>query len=342
MPITLRHSRLLGLILALGTLTAFELPADTVKRGKLTGGAAHEVPGWFKQSFLEIQEDVHEATAADKHVILFFQLNDCPYCDRMLTESFEAEPLGSFIRQHFDVIALNVRGDREVAFDPTTTLSEKELSALLKVQATPAILFLDRNNNTVARINGYRAPQQFRQVLQYVHEKAYEKLTLAQYLDKNLPRNVYTLRDNTLFQQLTDLSAVQGPLAVIFEDGSCYDCAEFHDKLLARADVQQELKKFTVVRLDADSSQAITDLSGGKTTPKALAQQYDMTYRPGVLLFDMRKLIRRYDSLLFSHHFKEGLRYVSGGYYKTQSYSEYSQKRTEELLSQGVDIDLAQ
>jgi thioredoxin-related protein len=322
--------------------TLVQTPTQKATQGRLTGGAPHAVPGWFKESFLEIQEDVDEATAANKHVILFFQLNDCPYCDRMLTESFEAQPLSGFIREHFDVIAINVRGDREVAFDETTTLSEKQLSALLKVQATPAILFLDRDNNTVARVNGYRSPQRFRQVLRYVQERAYEKVTLAQYLDRQLPRDIYTLRDNTLFQQVSDLSAVKGPLAVIFEDGSCYDCAEFHDKLLSRADVQQELRQFTVVRLDADADQAITGVSGTRTTPRALAQEYEMTYRPGVLIFDNRKLIRRYDSLLFSHHFKEGFRYVSGGHYKTQSYGEYSAKRTEELLSQGIDIDLAQ
>ena len=65
-----------------------------------------------------------------------------------------------------------------------------------------------------------------------------------------------------------------------------------------------------------------------------------MIYRPGVLLFDQGKLIRRYDSLLFSHHFKEGFRFVSGGYYKTGDYSDYSQKRTAELLAAGINIDL--
>jgi len=44
--------------------------------------------------------------------------------------------------------------------------------------------------------------------------------------------------------------------------------------------------------------------------------------------------------LLFHFHFKEGFRYVSGGYYKTQDYRAYSEARTEALLAQGVNIDL--
>jgi thioredoxin-related protein len=316
--------------------------AETVKSGKITGGAIHTAPDWFKESFLEIQDDVDEAAEQNKHVILFFQLNGCPYCDRMLSESFESEPLTSYIQQNFDTIAINVKGDREIAFNDEITVTEKELSEILKVRATPAILFLDGNNKTVTRVNGYRAPQRFQQVLQYVNQKAYQQGTLAQYLDKNLEKNIYQLRDNKLFTPLNDLSSVKGPLALFFEDSSCYDCNDLHDKILSRDDVQKEFKPFTLVRLDVDSSESIVDLEGNKTTASALADNYQMMYRPGVLIFDNGDLIRRYDSFLYSHHFKEGFRFVGGGYYKTSDYRSYSQRRTEELLASGVNIDLGQ
>lgn len=310
-------------------------------RGKVIGSAVHSAPDWFKESFLEIQEDVDEAAAANKHVMLFFQLNGCPYCDAMLTESFESEPLTTYIQQHFDTIAINVRGDRDVVFNEKLSMKEKELSERLKVFATPAIVFLDNKNKTVVRVNGYRSPERFKQILRFVSEKHYQKLSLNEYLDKNLAKNAYTLRNSKLFTKTSDLSRYKRPLALIFEDSSCYDCNEFHDKHLTHPDVLKELKPFTLVRLDADSEQSIIDIDGSKTTPKALAKKHNMIYRPGMLIFDQGKLIRRYDSLLFSHHFKEGLRYVAGKYYKTQDYGTYSQQRTQELLNQGVDIDLA-
>lgn len=309
-------------------------------RGKVVGTAVHSAPDWFKESFLEIQEDVDEAAAANKHVILFFQLNGCPYCDAMLTESFESEPLTTYIQQHFDTISINVRGDRDVAFNDEVSMTEKELSERLKVFATPAIVFLDSKNKTVVRVNGYRSPERFKQILRYVSEKHYQKLSLNDYLDKNLSKDIYKLRDNKLFTKTNDLSRHKGPLALIFEDSSCYDCNEFHNKHLTRPDVLKELKPFTLVRLDADSEQSIIDIDGSKTTPKALAKKYNMIYRPGVLIFDQHKLIQRYDGLRFSHHFKEGFRYVAGEYYKTQDYGTYSQQRTQELLSRGVNIDL--
>ena len=314
--------------------------ANEQPRGTITGGAVHQAPEWFKESFLEIAEDVDEATEAGKHVVLFFQLNGCPYCDAMLTESFEAEPMSSYVQQHFDAISINVRGDREIAFNEDIVVTEKQLSEILKVSGTPAILFLDEDNKTVVRVNGYRAPERFRLILEYVATSSYRTTTLADYLDARLNKNVYSLRDNPLFTEVSDLSAVDGPLMLIFEDGSCYDCDEFHDAILAHPQVREEIEPFTIVRLDADSNARIIGVDGSETTPAELARKHEVIYRPGVLAFDEGVLLRRADSLLFPHHFKEYMRYVAGGFYRQVDWRTYSDNRTEELLEAGIDIDL--
>src|SRR5210317_985053 len=105
------------LLLVITTVSNPAFPADSDTRGKITGGVLHPPPAWFKESFLEIADDVDDASEAGKHVLLFFELNGCPYCDRMLSESFETEPLSSYIQQHFDTIAINIQGDREIAFN---------------------------------------------------------------------------------------------------------------------------------------------------------------------------------------------------------------------------------
>lgn len=336
-------SHLLLLLLACLILShgALAQESGTSVRGTIKGGAPHEAPGWFKDSFLEIQEDAQEAGEADKHLMLFFQLNACPYCDRMLTESFEADPNMSYIQQHFDVISINVKGDREIVFNESIAVLEKELAEILKVRATPAILFLDAQNKPVARVNGYRAPPRFRTVLEYVSSKAYEKSTLTDYMARNLTADVYELRENRLFEPVEDLSSVDGPLLVLLENRSCYDCAEFHERVLAHAEVLRELERFTVVRLDTDSTETIVDVFGNETTAGALADRYDMSFRPGILIFDHGELVRRHDSLIYNFHFKEGLRYIAGGYYKDVDYRTYSRQRREALLAEGVDINLA-
>jgi thioredoxin-related protein len=315
---------------------------ETPARGVIQGGVVHAAPGWFKDSFLEIADDVEEASEDNKHVLLFFQLNGCPYCDRMLSENFTAGPIKNNIQENFDVIAINVRGDREIAFNEDVSVTEKELSKLLKVRATPGILFLNADNKPVVRVDGYRSSERFSQILKYVSSKAYESQKLSDYLEQHLEQSAYTLLENPVFKQVSDLSSVKGPLAIIFEDGRCYDCDEFHKNLLGNSKVQKELTAFTIVRLDTDSKAIIEDVAGNKTTAKAMAERLSMTYRPGVALYANGELLHRYDSLLFSHHFKEGLRWVGSGAYKSEDYQSYSARRTEELLAAGVNINLGQ
>lgn len=315
--------------------------ASEIARGVIEGGVEHAAPGWFKNSFLEIVDDVEEATEANKHVLLFFQLNGCPYCDRMLTENFKSGPVKNYIQENFDVIAINVRGDREIAFNEDVSLTEKELSELLKVRYTPGIMFLNSENKPVVRVDGYRASEQFSQILKYVSSKAYQSQKLSDYLDQHL-KQVYAMQSNPMFKDISDLSTVEGPLAVIFEDSRCYDCAAFHEKLLNNPEVKQEMSAFTVVRLNTESDAKIKDVAGNETTAKALSDSLSMTYRPGVALYADGELLRRHDSLLFRHHFKEGLRWIGSGAYKTEDYRTYSAKRTEELLGAGVNINLDQ
>ena len=52
--------------------------AEQTKTGTVTGGVHHAMPDWFKDSFLEFVDDAEEAGDADKHLLLFFQLNACP------------------------------------------------------------------------------------------------------------------------------------------------------------------------------------------------------------------------------------------------------------------------
>ncbi len=311
--------------------------------GKVTGGSDHAMPEWFKQSFLDMNEDVTEAKENGKHVILFMSLKFCPYCTKMLKENFEnGAKLQPYIKDNFDVIAIDIKGSKEIAIDADTTMTEIEYAKHLKVQYTPTILFLDQDNNIVVRINGYRSPENFKYILDYVKNKEYKNMTLTQYVEKVKNKTLYTLVDNEIFAEETDLSKINTPLAVIFEDGSCTQCNYLHNTTLKNKEVQKELSKFTVVRYDAMSEEEIITPDGKKTTPKQWAKDMVLDYRPGIVLFDKKKEIVRIDALLYSFHFKELFRFVSGGYYeKFHTFLDYLKPRQDELLQQGIDIDIS-
>ncbi len=313
------------------------------KKGKFTGGMNHDMPEWFKESFLDMAEDVEEAKEEDKHVILFMTLKFCPYCTKMLNKNFvKGAKNQQYIQDNFDVIGINIKGSKEVAINDNLSMTEQEYAQHLKVQYTPTILFLNQKNEVIVRLNGYRSPENFKLVLDFVKNKEYKNMTLTQYLDKVKNKTFYTLKSNKMFKNITDLSQVKGALAVMFEDGSCTQCNYMHNTTLKNKGVQEELKKITFVRYDAMSKEKIITPDGKATTPYDWAKDMVLDYRPGIVLFDKNKEIVRIDALLYSFHFKELIRYVSGTYYtKFHTFLDYLRPRQKELLDSGINIDIS-
>lgn len=156
----------------------------------------------------------------------------------MIKENFKESDYSDWLRERLDVIALNVRGDREVAMDAETTMSEKALAEALGVRYTPMVMiFLSQANEPVARVNRYRNMPEFKQVLDYVDAQAYQSQTLAEYLDAQKAETAaaagaYTFREHALIREAIDvgnLSAVDGPLLLLFEDTACVACDALHD-----------------------------------------------------------------------------------------------------------------
>ncbi|MEA3291628.1 MAG: thioredoxin fold domain-containing protein, partial [Pseudomonadota bacterium] len=335
-------SRLGAATLTLVLLTALSgyASADDPPRGQLTGGVKYEIPDWFKESFLDLAEDVDEATSENRHVLLYFHLDECPYCDKMLRDGFIDSGYTDFIRQNFDSIAINIKGDRVVAYDAETELSERALTKHLKVRYTPTIIFLDSTLKPVLRLNGYRTPRLLKQALDFVQQGAYAETDFATYAERQDQPAVYTLRDHPMFRQVDDFSRLSGPTMLIFEDSSCEFCDTFHDKLLSAPSSLAEMEKFTVVRLDARSDRPVIDFAGQTTTPRDWARQIGLTYRPGIALYDNGEEITRIDGMLYGYHFTTVLRYVGDKLYKAYpTHNDYSRVRRKGLLEAGKTID---
>lgn len=156
--------------------------AADVTPNKVAGGEKYELPSWFKLSFLDLPDDLKEATANRRQLMLFFRLEDCPYCARLLRENFRAGPTKEFIAHHFDVIALDVRGSQSVNWFDGRQYPEKVLAQKLRVYATPTIIFLDADGTIALQLSGFRNRETFRHELEYVQQRAYRREPLASFV----------------------------------------------------------------------------------------------------------------------------------------------------------------
>jgi thioredoxin-related protein len=319
------------------------LAGAALAQGRLTGGVAYSLPEWFKPSLLALNEDVAEARVQGRHVLLFLHLDECPYCARMLDESFRRGANHDFLRRHFDVIGINVRGAQEVVWTDGTAYTERALARKLKVFGTPTLVVLAHDGSIALQLAGYRDPRALRQALEFVQGAHYRGQTFAAWLETRDKPVLYELREHPQFAKRTDFKGYGKPLAVLFEDRQCAECARLHERTLKHPDVLAQMKKFLFVRLDAESGERVVKPDGSATTPAQWAKALGFAARPALVLFDEGREVFRFEGHLYHFHFKEALRYVSGGHYKRfASISQYNAARREELLGQGVDIDYAE
>ncbi len=159
---------LFGIVSAVPVRLAAE-EADLPK----TDDGLHYQP-WFKMdSFLDLADDLAEAKAGGKRLAILFEQRGCPYCREMHKVNFKIPEVRDYIKANFDIVQVNLWGDREMTDFDGETLIEKKFGRKYRVQYTPTIIFPDDNGEEVHRLPGYFKPFHFKHIFMYVKEEGY-------------------------------------------------------------------------------------------------------------------------------------------------------------------------
>lgn len=149
---------------------------------------------WFLESFLDLEEDRAAAAAKERHLAVLWGLKGCPACKRMNEVHFEDEAIVAFIRQHFEIVHLNILGDREVTDFDGRKRGEKAFAQAYAIRTTPSIQFFPRGEQGLggraplareaARMPGLLEPRPFLAMFRFVAEEAYRKEGFADWLKR--------------------------------------------------------------------------------------------------------------------------------------------------------------
>jgi len=303
-----------------------------------------EQPDWFKNSFLDLDEDIEEAREAGKRLMIFFYQDGCPYCKKLLQDNFGQREIADKTRKNFDVVSLNIWGDRQVSFAGVESI-EKDFAESLKVMYTPTLIFFNEKGQAVLRTNGYYHPAKFNAALDYVLGHHDKKEKFRAYLARVSPVNEKGKinKDVETHKAPYDFSVASNKYRlVMFEQKQCKECNELHADMLTRKASIEQLKKFNVSVLDMWSEDKITLPNGKKSSIKDWAKTLDIQYAPSLVYFDPQgKEVFRVDAYLKSFHIQSVMDYVSSSAYKTQTnFQRYIDDRANKLESQGMHIDL--
>ncbi len=185
---------------------ALAAPALTASAGTIhaanaavVGDNGLHVQPWFLDSFMYLQEDLTAAADSGKNLAVLFEQRGCPYCREMHEVNLANEKIVNYVRKNFDILQLDMWGNRKVTDFDGTEYDEKDLARAWRVQFTPTIVFFPRDPETVigksgfdaevARMPGYFKPFHFISMFEYVHEGAYaEEPSFQRYLQAKFKR----------------------------------------------------------------------------------------------------------------------------------------------------------
>ena len=334
------------LLVAIGGGHAAAAESESLETGVNPG--YHEPPDWFKASFLDLPEDVAEARDSGKRVMLYFYQDGCPYCAKLIDDNFGRADIEKTTRRNFEVISINMWGDREVTGLDGKSMSEKAYARKLGIKFTPTLIFLDEQGRGVLRVDGYYHPDRFLHTLRYAAQAKPGGESLRTYLarvqedtEAGLPPDEPFFMDPPYLLDRRSGSADK-PLLVLFEGPACAVCQELHRDILQRPKTRELLDRFQVVRLDRTAETPVLTPQGERTTAAAWAGQLGIEYEPGLVFFNREgKEVFRVAAYLRAFHFQSVLDYVASGAYREQpEFQRFVQARAEHLEEQGMEVDL--
>jgi thioredoxin-related protein len=139
---------------------------------------------FFDESFGDYSEELENAREQNKKgILLFFEMDECPFCFRMKTTILNQPEVIQYFKKHFLSIQVDIEGTVEITDFQGKTTTEKDFSFKQhRVRATPVIAFFDLTGKRVARYTGPPSNvKEFMLLGQFVVDKAYEKSNFIRY-----------------------------------------------------------------------------------------------------------------------------------------------------------------
>lgn len=137
---------------------------------------------WMRDTFKDLSEDLGEANAEGKRLMILVEQRGCIYCKKMHEEVFVVPEVSQYIEDNFFVVQINMFGDVEVTDFDGTTLPEKDMVKRWGALFTPSIFFFPEQvdgsksaaQEAVANMPGAFGRWTTFNMLTWVVEKGYE------------------------------------------------------------------------------------------------------------------------------------------------------------------------
>lgn len=139
---------------------------------------------FFNETWGDFSEEVKKAKEQGKKgVLIFFEMDECPFCHRMKETVLNQPEIQEFFRQNFLLFSVDIEGDLEITDFEGNSMPQKDFAFKAnRVRATPVFAFFDLTGKRVVRYTGATSgTEEFRWLGQYVIDAEYEKMPFTKY-----------------------------------------------------------------------------------------------------------------------------------------------------------------
>jgi len=139
---------------------------------------------FFDESLGDFSEELELAREQGKKgILLFFEMDECPFCHRMKTTILNQPEVIAYFKKHFLIFPVDIEGDIEINDFKGNVITQKDFAFKEhRVRATPVLAFFDLNGKRVARYTGATSTiEEFMWLGEFVVSEAYKSTSFNRF-----------------------------------------------------------------------------------------------------------------------------------------------------------------
>lgn len=140
-------------------------PAEKAPAGDAPQGEAIQ--------WLEYGDALDRAKKEKKHVVVDFYTDWCGWCKVMDRKTYAHPGVAAYLNEHFVLAKVNAESPKRFKVGEGTK-SGVEVAREFAVRSFPITWFLRPDGSRIDQLPGYRPPEEFQRVLEFIHGRQYE------------------------------------------------------------------------------------------------------------------------------------------------------------------------
>jgi len=151
-----------------------------IPQGKIETHAAkkiEKVTKITKRDISSVTKDNAKISSNGKYGLIIFESSTCKYCDQLKDDILENSNLRDRLTNDFTTYSLSIDQNKMHLLDhqgESSQVDTKTLIDIYGVQATPTLIFTDKQTKSILIVPGYMEPKQFEVTMDFIESKRWE------------------------------------------------------------------------------------------------------------------------------------------------------------------------